>query len=317
MKTFALLFTVTFFISCNNLKNNESAFAFIENAQGIELQEKGQKIFFYQKAPLLSGPEYFNHYIHPLYNLSGEPITRAFPEEEIEWHYNHRGIYWGWRQMFIEDEKVGDGWVMDNIRIDIKNVQTMTDTKKAQMLLNVHWITTHGGQVKAFIDEHTKITIYPTQDDHRTIDFEISLKALVPGVEIAGSDDNHKGYGGFSTRIKLADSLLYRSENGPVEPQEAQLHVGPWVDFSTTGLSVPNKFGLTILCHPSIPNYPSPWLLRRKGSMQNPAFPGWDRTDISVDKETILRYRLILHNGDAEIGEIKKWYSDYSTTNDN
>ena len=255
------------------------------------------------------------HYIHPLYNLSGEVVTRAYPEEEIEWHYNHRGIFWGWRQMFIQNEFAGDGWVMDGNDIDIKDVQTASDNKKAQLFLHVNWITTRSDQATAFIDEHTTITIYPTQNETRTIDFKISLKALVPGVEIAGSDDDYKGYGGFSIRIASPETLLFRSENGPVEPQKAQLHIGPWVDFSTPGLSAPYKYGLSLFCHPSIPNFPSPWLLRSEKSMQNPAYPGWNRTRISMDHETVLQYRIILHDGDAEISDINQWYSEYATGN--
>jgi len=218
--------------------------------------------------------------------------------------------------MFIQDEFVGDGWVMDSIDIDIKEVQTASDNKRAQLSLHVNWITTHSDKAMAFIDEHTTITVYPTQNEMRIIDFEISLKALVPGVEIAGSDDDYKGYGGFSIRIASPETLLFRSEDGPEEAQAAQLHIGPWVDFSTPDLSSPKKFGLSLFCHPSIPNFPSPWLLRSEGSMQNPAFPGWDRTMISMDHETILRYRIIQHDGDAEISDINRWYSEYATGNE-
>ncbi|MCK4749022.1 MAG: PmoA family protein [Bacteroidales bacterium] len=316
MNKIILIISLVVLVSCNTMRRKKSSFIFIENDQGVELLEKGQKIYFYQKAPVLSGGIYYKHYIHPLYNLSGKLVTRAYPEEEIEWHYNHRGMFWGWRQMFIQNEFAGDGWVMDGIDIDIKDVQTSIDNKKAQLFLHVNWITTRSEQAIAFIDEHTTITVYPTQNESRTIDFEISLKALVPGVEIAGSDDDYKGYGGFSIRIASPETLLFRSQNGPEEPQTAQLHIGPWVDFSTPGLSAPYKYGLSLFCHPSIPNFPSPWLLRSEGSMQNPAYPGWDRTMVSMDQETILRYRIILHDGDAEISDINNWYSEYASGNE-
>ena len=65
----------------------------------------------------------------------------------------------------------------------------------------------------------------------RKIDFEITLKALVKGLQIGGSADQ-KGYGGFCVRMRLPDSLVFTSENGPVTPQELQIEAGPWMDFS-------------------------------------------------------------------------------------
>ena len=67
--------------------------------------------------------------------------------------------------------------------------------------------------------------------DIRKIDFEITLKALVNGLQIGGSADQ-KGYGGFCVRMKLPDSLVFTSENGPVTPRELQVKAGPWMDFS-------------------------------------------------------------------------------------
>ena len=60
---------------------------------------------------------------------------------------------------------------------------------------------------------------------------------------------------------------------------------------------------MTIVCHPENPNYPESWILRKKGSMQNPVFPGSDRVTISEDEPIRLRYRLIVHRGSME-GEV-------------
>ncbi len=301
------------FNSCQSGKKQETPFTFVENEQGTELLENGQKVFFYQKTPVKSGPEEFNHYIHPLYNLAGRVITRAYPKEEIEWHYNHRGIFWGWRQVYINKDTIGDAWVMNHIRLNVEQMKTETSKDRAKLILKVKWYSTKQAKKKAFMEENTMITVYPVKENIRAIDFTIGFKAIVPGVYIAGSD-NFKGYGGFAVRIRLKDSLNYLTQNGLIEPQTAPLNAGPWVDFSTPALSPPDKFGLTILCHPSIPNFPSPWLLRREGSMQNPAFPGREKINIPMDKEVILNYRIIIHDGNATINEINKWFKKYTNS---
>ena len=70
--------------------------------------------------------------------------------------------------------------------------------------------------------------------------------------------------------------------------------------------------GITVLCHPSTPNYPAPWILRYKdASMQNIVFPGKNRTELSVDKSTVLRYRVIIHNGSSNDIDMLKIKSEY------
>ncbi len=53
--------------------------------------------------------------------------------------------------------------------------------------------------------------------------------------------------------------------------------------------------GLAILCHPSLPDFPQPWILRRKTSMQNPIYPGPDPVALPREDPLVLRYRLVLH----------------------
>jgi hypothetical protein len=134
---------------------------------------------------------------------------------------------------------------------------------------------------------------------------------LVPQLKIGGSADL-KGYGGFCVRMRLPDSLNFTSEIGPVVPQELQIKAGPWMDFSGRFGTGPEISGITILCNPGMPDYPEPWILRQKGSMQNIVFPGQQSIDIPMDKPIILHYRLVIHNGNAgslDMNQLQKEYS--------
>lgn len=70
--------------------------------------------------------------------------------------------------------------------------------------------------------------------------------------------------------------------------------------------------GLTILCHPSTPNYVAPWILRQQKSMQNIVFPGREKVRLAVDSTIVLRYRMIVHKGRANEIDIPKLQSDYN-----
>lgn len=298
---------VIIILSCAPPKATETPFIISENREGIKLLENDHPVFFYQRHSKASGENnVFNNYLHPLYDLNGDTITEEFPED----HPYHRGIFWAWHQLYIHDKSVGDGWVMEDVVQDVVGLTTKLDEEKAQLNVQVLWKSRIYENEKPFVEENTSITVHPRQTDIRKIDFEISLKALVPGVQIGGSDD-FKGYGGFCARIKLPKSLSFTSTNGTIAPQEGQVVAGAWMDFSHYDSARQAESGLAILCHPSTPNYPAPWILRQTGSMQNIVFPGASRISLTMDKPTVLRYRLIVHTGDAGKANIAGLQSEY------
>ncbi len=304
------------FISCGQVKK-ETNFTFIQNQEGVELLEGEQKVFFYQKAqvpvwenPAISKDALFNHYIHPLYSLSGDTITEAQPKDDI-WHLHHRGIFWAWHQIFMGDSSLGDGWIMKNIRYDITNIKTVVHSDMAILDLKVNWVSFKNNQDLVFIKEHSIIKVYHSDLNKRIIDFEITLNSVIPTISIAGSK-GEKGYGGFSTRIKLPDNTIFRSETGEVSPQMNQTSAGAWIDIShKDSLSGENK-GLIIMASNNILNTQLQWILRRKNSMQNAVFPGVERYSIKQEKPLILKYRLVIHEREKlSVDTINQWYKEY------
>ncbi|WP_172594509.1 DUF6807 family protein [Mariniphaga sediminis] len=297
-------FFLLLIISCSS-REIEPSFTFKENEQGIELLENGQYVFFYQKKPkLLNGQYVCCNYLHPLYSLNGDTLTEESPAD----HPHHRGIFWAWHQMSVNGKSLGDGWIMENIAQEVTNIRTTVD-QSAKLNINAVWRSSLLGD-KPFLSEQTTITVHQFQNGIRKIDFAISLTALVPGVEIGGSDDE-KGYGGFCARIKHPGDLAFVSENKMVTPQLIQIEAGPWMDFSGSFGSEGETSGIAILCHPETPNYPEPWILRSKRSMQNVVFPGRNPVAIPIDRPVILYYLLIIHNGNASSIDLKKLQSEY------
>ena len=167
------------------------------------------------------------------------------------------------------------------------------------MDLKVLWSSPIFNDSEPFLEERSKITVYPLKDGTRIIDFEISLAPLVEGFSIGGSDDE-KGYGGFSVRLKLPDDLVFTSAQGPVTPENLQIQAGSWLDFSGSFGRNGEQYGVTLVCHPETPNYPAPWILRQQRSMQNIVFPGRERVSIPKGSPVVLKYRMILHQGGAD-----------------
>lgn len=286
-------------------------FVFQNNMQGTTLYENEHPVYFYQKE--LKSPDgkmYFNNYLHPLFSLSGDPLTEEFPPD----HPYHRGIFWAWHQIYVGSKSIGDGWVMEDFSQDVTVMKTKIISSGAQLVLNVLWKSSLFQDSKPFVREHTTILVHPLENGMRVIDFEIELKALFTGVSIGGSNDE-KGYGGFCARIKNPTQLTFTSDKGLVKSEIKPVKAGPWMD-----ISVPNGAGdvdgIAILCHSSTPNYPATWILRNyETSMQNIVYPGKDRVELSMNEPTVLRYRLIIHRGSSAQLDMKSLQSEYELSN--
>jgi len=296
--------------NCTSKELKKSPFLIKNSEQGIELLENGKPVFYYQRTPKsLTGEYICSNYIHPLYSLNGDTLTEEFPVD----HPYHRGVFWTWHQLFADNVSLGDGWINDGISQDVIAAKTEKRSDRALISLDVIWKSSIFQNGKPFMHEHTVIIVHKLKSDLRKIDFEITLQSLTGGLQIGGSADK-KGYGGFCVRLKCPENLVFTSEKGRVTPQELQSEAGPWMDFSagfSTGSAVS---GLTILSHPGNPDFPEPWILRQKGSMQNVVFPGQNKITIPVDKPIVLRYRIIIHNGNAESLDIPDLQSEYGKT---
>lgn len=309
----------------------------IEKSEGFAVMEGEKKVLFYQHRPTKlsdhvlvnedsqTSQTLFNllkvfdeksrpNYIHPLYGLDGEILTEDYALTDHLDHPHH-GIFWAWHQVLVGNKKMGDSWDLKDFSWDVYNVETSTDSESATLKAYVYWKspawTDDKGQQKPFVKETTIIRIYRASGDIRKIDLQISLLALEDGVRIGGSD-NEKGYGGFSPRIKMPKGLVFTGTNGAVKPKNLAVEAGPWMDFSGNFRGDGKVSGLAVLCHKSIPGYPRPWILRRKGSMQNAVYPGRHPVTLSREKPLVLRYRLIVHRGNARQVNLDKLQAQYN-----
>src|SRR3989440_6262851 len=300
-----ILLSFSIFISTGSSAQH---FTTTKSDQGIEILENGQKVLFYQVHPKSVNGKYERAgYVHPLYDLNGKILTDDMPPD----HPYHRGIFWAWHQIILNDQSLGDGWVGENIswkpvKVKIKNRKESL-VLESEMLWSAKKDSSH---VMPIIREKTEITVFKATPKYRVLDFYIQLFALRDQLKIGGSDDE-KGYGGFCLRLKLPKDLSFVSDNKEIIPEETAVLAGPWMDFtgSFAGESFP-KSGVVAFGYPPASGTQHPWILRKVTSMQNIPYPG--RTPVVLSKKGLkLKYRIIVHNAGLSNAEIEELYKQY------
>ena len=264
---------------------------------GFMVREAGRPVLFYRLAPKsLDGKYERSNYIHPLYGLDGEILTEDFPED----HYHHRGVFWTWHQVLIGDVRAGDPWLAQRFSWQVQDAAVLPSGNGVRA---VHrWFSPDFERgAEPILEETAEVSVAPAGADAQLIDFDIRLAALQDGVRLGGSEDD-KGYGGFSLRVKVLPGLRFTAAGGAVEPTRLALDAGDWVDFSGGfGPEPQSSSGVAVIVHPTSAGYPQKWVLRAAAtpSMQNPVWPGPAAVAVPPGQVVRLRYRLVIHRGDA------------------
>ncbi len=282
------------------MKKQEGGFLFTEN---------NENILFYQKEPKSMDGKYQRcHYIHPLWGIDGTVLTEDFPAD----HLHHRGVFWAWHQIFIGDKSIGDPWEIKDFEQEITDIEyAAKEAGIAELKTEVLWkspLWRNQGEKVPYIREKTKIAIHPKAGNYRRIDFEIQLLALAENLKIGGSADE-KGYSGFSVRMVLPEDVTFTGPNGEITPENTAVKSPGYVNVSGSVGKNESAGGIIIVDHPENPDYPQPWILRKKNSMQNAAYPGNKLVPVSTRQPLILKYSLIVYSGkmnDKKIGKIIK-----------
>ena len=270
---------------------------------GILFTEGNKKIAFYTKeASAMNLDKGRSNFFHPVYLPDGTEITENAPED----HIHHRGIFWAWHQVKIGGEEIGDQWELKNFSYDVRSVEYVRLPQgMANFKTIVEWKSPNYKEGKsAFVQERSTVSFYEQRKNYRIIQFKIELKALVDQLELGGSDDV-KGYGGFSTRIKLPDDVTFSSKDGLVEPKNEAVEAGKYINISGSMAKKSTKGGVLIYSANDF-DTANQWILRSKNSMQNAVWPGRNAVPISKVNPTVLKYVVVLYTGEIKENRILK-----------
>jgi hypothetical protein len=236
---------------------------------GVQVFEAGAPVLFYRRVAAPGSEPWRMHYVHPLHSVAGAVVTEDAPAD----HIHHRGVFWAWRRVLVDGERVADGWVGDRLvlQADVPGVQHLEDGS-VRIEVRVAWLVPLAGRPVPVIEENSAIRAYPVQDGKRRVDVNVALRALRPGVELGGTDDD-KGYGGLSVRFAHPQLAVIESDGRPLQATVAAMQTGPEVAFLWPTLAAPWPGRIVVSCR--VDGRPwTRWVLRQEPSMQNCAFPG-------------------------------------------
>ncbi len=244
-------------------------------------------------------------YIHPLYGLEGEMLTRDWPEGG---HPHHRAIFWAWPEVEYGSE-LGDLYALQRVFArPTGNIKFTSGPVYAQIIAENLWMWE---DTEPIVREHAAIRVYRATPTSRIIDLTISLLALKDSITIATRYTD--SYGGLNLRMMSPElqKISYFTDEANAKPLRA------WSDFSGVFEGNNSPSGLIVLQHSDNPEYPGDWVEYPNLAWVQPTFPtSGTRYPLSTGKPLILRYRLIIHAGakpDVDISE-KIWDAFHDTS---
>lgn len=284
-------------------------FAYEDDGTTLWITEGGERVLGYNHGtiePENADAEFRERYrrssyIHPLFGLDGDVLTEDFPDD----HPHHRGVFWSWPGVHYGDQPV-DVWHVEGVR-QLFEEWVEREVREESVVVHVRngWQLT--GEEEPFVREEVRFTVHPADEIGRAIDFELTFTNVSEEEVTLGGE-----YGGFNVRpdssrpdeqLAGAPGLLEDSNNADT----------PWADYASRIEAEGPYSGTAIFQHPDNPDYPHEgWTLRHYGFLGQ-AWPQEDPYLLEPGEDVTLKYRLYIHRGDAEEGEVAERFQAYIT----
>jgi len=240
-------------------------------------------------------------YIHPLYSLDGIVLTEEFPED----HAHHYGVFWTWPVVKTRGQDT-ETWhpAVPSLRQHfVRWMNRVIDHDRALFQVENAW-RLDGDEVVA--KESLTLIVHAADAFGRAIDIEIVLQAVGGPLELSGSPEADKGYGGLCVRgAPMFQGAVMSTEQGVLEKDVTNVRFR-WADIST------GELGVALFVSLDHPDFPIPWLIRNSyAGVINPSWPGLEAQVLQPQRPVTLRYRIYIHRGDVESGRVRQVYARY------
>jgi hypothetical protein len=229
-------------------------------------------------------------YFYPVNGpISGNSVTT----ESSEPYPHHHSLFFG-----CDKVNGGNYWQegIDRGQIQSQDLRVVQDAGEEVIFENSCLWRIPGND--PVMKDHRRVRVTAPDKQTRIIDFAITLTPLE---NIRIKKTNHSL---FSARmvpeLSVEEGGELTNSNGESGEADTFGKRAPWMDYSGTRDGVTE--GLAILQHPQNPWYPAPWFTRNYGFFSpTPMYwPENDRdTELERGEEATLRYRVIVHAGDA------------------
>ena len=263
------------------------------------------------------GPDVVRPYLYPILASGGVGITRSWPMEDrpgdTHDHPHHKGLWTAHGDVNGVDnwsEMPGHGYMVHR-----RFTQLYSGPVLGGFTQELDWTDAEGRKV---LTETRRVTFYNTPARARIFDWEVTLQASEGEVVLADT----KEAGLISVRVATpmdarGEGLI---ENGYGARQEAETwgKRAPWCDYSgpVGGL----WRGICLMDHLDNPRHPTHWHVRDYGLMTANCFGLHDFTGdpenrwdliIPAGESRTWRYRVLIHEGDAQEGRVAVHYHGY------
>jgi hypothetical protein len=286
-------------------------FAFREvSPTALELCDGGKPVFVYNFGMTLAQgfPESMRRscYLHPVYAPDGTLLTDDFNPD----HPHHRGISWMWPEV-TADGKKGDIWTVKGFQqrfVAWKARETGAGT--ARLAVENGWFDGPRKFVKETVEIETHRVVQDSRLrlDKRLLEFTLRFEVVDRPVEIAGTPEGKKGFGGFCFRFAPRDQAalgargaaktVIETDKG-IAAKDGVLARHPWAVITGTFHGKPA--GARVEDMPCNPGYPhNGWLMRHGFGFLNVSYPGLEPLTLEPGKPLVLKYRVFLFSGEAK-----------------
>ena len=266
-------------------------FRFTEvNPTSIELTEKGSPVFVYNYGIMRkegAAPDRARCcYLHPVYAPNGVVVTDDFPPD----HPHNRGISWTWPIVMV-DGKTYDLWAINGILDRFEKWERKKAGKdKAVLAIQDGWYV---GERKV-VQENVEIVAHPLTDGRRDLDITVTLHSVGAEVEIGGTHDQGKGYGGgLEVRFAPRTGTTIRTATQEEAP-DSNLVPAAWAELTA---SFGGRLATTRVTEdPANPGAPNGWCLRHYGFV-GVDYPGLQLRRLDSKIPLTMKFRVSLSGG--------------------
>jgi hypothetical protein len=286
--------------ACSNLPRNAPALLLHAETQddAVIVRVDGEVFTTYRFAPSQKYP-----YLFP---VNGPRSGRSITTESSDPYPHHHSL-------FIACDRVNGAnfWQEDNARGQIVSQgPTIEEQGGGRVVISDRCDWRVPGQ-EAVLQDERRITIQAPGPDLRWIDCEFTLVALAP-VEILKT--NHSLFAArVVPELSVGSGGTLVNAEGKTTEKGTWGVASAWCDASGERQGVAE--GIAILQHPANRWYPAPWFTRDYGFLSpTPMFwpENGESTQLAQGERLTLRYRVVVHAGNAETAHITQLAEDYA-----
>jgi len=286
---------------------------------GLAVEVNGKPFTTYRYLPKGECPINARPFFYPLLGPGGVNVTRHYPmrgdvPDEMHDHPHHRGLYVAFGEVNGVDnwsEAAGHGYQTHEQFSEIVSgpvfgrfAETLRWESKDRKKTNT--------EVRAF-------TTWNLPQDGRLVDLSITFKAT--DGEIHFGDTKEGGICSIRVPTSMDGNKAGTIVNAAGGVGEAETWGKPaaWVDYF--GSVEGQDLGIAIMDHPFNLRHPTPWHVRDYGLFAaNPfghSYYKWGHLQngahtVPAGGELTFRYRVFLHRGDTQRGDVASKWHDYA-----